>query len=476
MANKKISQLPAATTVNNADLLVLEQNGTAKKLTGTLLLQTIEAHGGIASTSYTAPVAPSLEGTLTLTYADGTTTDIPIYNGAQGVQGEQGIQGYSPVATVEKVGHTSTITITDANGTTTASVTDGQDGYDGEDGNPGYCWIKWSAEEPTSDSYLSDIPDAWMGVYSGTSATAPTAYTAYSWYEVKGATGAAGADGDPGERGTWIWQATAEPIQIGNDYFISRSSIASSNGQTGTPRQGDMVWFNNTYYYVVTFNVLRDAYQVSRGYTFTTANVPSGGSTGYRLVKASDTDYDATWDSPEVFYATYGSTSSNNILSAAEAGKFVVLKNTTETQTLDSIYDYCPLVSVSVRYNSSDPAERLPVHRVAAFARANVDGTIYWATATWALGQLTDTWAQGTISASGGGTPYDSTPSALGTASAGVSSDYSRGDHVHAMPTASQVGAVATAQGTSHAGEFLVVGSDGNVTTVTMTAWQGGSY
>ena len=32
------------------------------------------------------------------------------------------------------------------------------------------------------------------------------------------------------------------------------------------------------------------------------------------------------------------------------------------------------------------------------------------------------------------------------------------------------------AQGVAHAGEFLVVGSDGNVTTVTMTAWQGGSF
>lgn len=31
-------------------------------------------------------------------------------------------------------------------------------------------------------------------------------------------------------------------------------------------------------------------------------------------------------------------------------------------------------------------------------------------------------------------------------------------------------------QGISHAGEFCVVGSDGNITTVTMTAWQGGAY
>lgn len=30
--------------------------------------------------------------------------------------------------------------------------------------------------------------------------------------------------------------------------------------------------------------------------------------------------------------------------------------------------------------------------------------------------------------------------------------------------------------GAANAGKFLVVGSDGNITAVTMTAWQGGSY
>lgn len=37
-------------------------------------------------------------------------------------------------------------------------------------------------------------------------------------------------------------------------------------------------------------------------------------------------------------------------------------------------------------------------------------------------------------------------------------------------------GKLDTNQGASHAGEFVMVGSDGNITTVTMTAWQGGSY
>ena len=37
-------------------------------------------------------------------------------------------------------------------------------------------------------------------------------------------------------------------------------------------------------------------------------------------------------------------------------------------------------------------------------------------------------------------------------------------------------GKVNVAQGVANAGKFLVVGSDGNVAPVTMTAWQGGSY
>ena len=43
--------------------------------------------------------------------------------------------------------------------------------------------------------------------------------------------------------------------------------------------------------------------------------------------------------------------------------------------------------------------------------------------------------------------PYTSTPSALGTASAGSSGNFARGDHVHAKPTAADIGAVPSGQG-----------------------------
>lgn len=51
--------------------------------------------------------------------------------GTPGLNGTNGEDGFSPVATVSKVGNTATITITDKNGTTTASISDGADGTGG---------------------------------------------------------------------------------------------------------------------------------------------------------------------------------------------------------------------------------------------------------------------------------------------------------------------------------------------------------
>ena len=52
------------------------------------------------------------------------------------IQGQSGQDGVSPTANVVKTGRTATIIITDADGTTTATVTDGLDGVDGADAPP----------------------------------------------------------------------------------------------------------------------------------------------------------------------------------------------------------------------------------------------------------------------------------------------------------------------------------------------------
>lgn len=76
----------------------------------------------------------------------------------------------------------------------------------------------------------------------------------------------------------------------------------------------------------------------------------------------------------------------------------------------------------------------------------------------------------------GGGSvsPYTSNPAALGTASPGSVNKYSRGDHVHPMPSAADIGAIA-APSSPATGAFLVW--DGSAWVAqTLSTWQGGSY
>ena len=74
----------------------------------------------------------------------------------------------------------------------------------------------------------------------------------------------------------------------------------------------------------------------------------------------------------------------------------------------------------------------------------------------------------------GGPSPYTSNPAALGTASPGVSDNYSRGDHVHPKPSAADLGVIA-APASPAVGDFLVY-TAGGWDAVTMAEWQGGNY
>ena len=68
----------------------------------------------------------------------------------------------------------------------------GTDGTNGNDGTNAYVHIKWAAAEPTQDSDMKDSPDAWIGIYSGTSSSAPTTYTSYTWSKFEGTDGTNG--------------------------------------------------------------------------------------------------------------------------------------------------------------------------------------------------------------------------------------------------------------------------------------------
>lgn len=85
VVDKRIQDLDPATTILPNDLFVLEQSGAAMKLTGQTLINRLatelDGHGGISDIAYTPPVAQSLDGTLTITMADGSSYDVTITNG-----------------------------------------------------------------------------------------------------------------------------------------------------------------------------------------------------------------------------------------------------------------------------------------------------------------------------------------------------------------------------------------------------------
>ena len=70
-------------------------------------------------------------------------------DGRDGVDGQNGADGYSPTATVVKTGNTATIEITDKNGTTTATISDGTVGTLNTNNT--------SAATPTSESMSGNI-------------------------------------------------------------------------------------------------------------------------------------------------------------------------------------------------------------------------------------------------------------------------------------------------------------------------------
>lgn len=127
MADKAISELIAANQVTPTDLFVLEQSGTAKKLTGQTLenwlVSLADGHGGIQSI---AKVGTNfLEDTYRITLADTTTFDFIVTNGKAISSVEQtSTNGLIRTYTIAfNDGTSQTFTVTDGRGITSITQT-----------------------------------------------------------------------------------------------------------------------------------------------------------------------------------------------------------------------------------------------------------------------------------------------------------------------------------------------------------------
>lgn len=143
-------------------------------VTATIATNTVTANGEVSEHIFTADAdgqqvivtdpyvaVETVEEGVLLTVRDAhEETQAVIYNGQKGGKGDKGnpgVDGFSPIATVTKSGDVATISITDKNGTTTATVKDGTDGssdWNDITGKPTFATVA------TSGSYndLSDKP------------------------------------------------------------------------------------------------------------------------------------------------------------------------------------------------------------------------------------------------------------------------------------------------------------------------------
>lgn len=114
--------------------------------TATIATNTVTANGEVSEHIFTADAdgqqvivtdpyvaVKTVEDGVLLTVRDAhEETQAVIYNGQKGDKGDKGnpgVDGFSPIATVTKSGDVATISITDKNGTTTATVEDGSNDW-----------------------------------------------------------------------------------------------------------------------------------------------------------------------------------------------------------------------------------------------------------------------------------------------------------------------------------------------------------
>lgn len=262
MADKTINELEEATLILQQDLFVLQQENTAKKLSGqtlvTYLLRMINGHGGIRR--YEKVSTSGLVDTYRFEFADESTLDIPVTNGKAITSVKQtAVNGLTRTYTIKFNDNTSEVfTVTDGRNiqsvektntsglvdTYTITYNDGSkdtftvtNGEKGDKGDNTYTHIKFASQEPTESSHsMGDIPDKWIGFYWGNSEEAPTDWARYKWYQFKGDKG---DTGDPAK-------LTSYKIE----YQVSDSGtiIPSGTWNTYVPvvAQGRYLWTRTT--------------------------------------------------------------------------------------------------------------------------------------------------------------------------------------------------------------------------------------
>lgn len=126
------------------------------------------AISAIKSGSVTTLTLKDESGTHITTINDGIKGDQGI-QGVQGVKGDPGNDGFTPTITSSKSGSITTLTITNKNGTSTATINDGvkgDTGLTGPQGPPGTDCTAWTYVSQTSTANLQPKKIYYLGTIS----------------------------------------------------------------------------------------------------------------------------------------------------------------------------------------------------------------------------------------------------------------------------------------------------------------------
>lgn len=241
MADKSIEQLNPAERVNLSDLFVLQQSGTAKKLTGQVLknwlLELAQGHGGI--TSIALQSTSGLNKTYRITLADDTFFDMTVADG----------KGITSVAKTGTSGLVDTYTMKFNAGSDFVFTV--KNGEKGDKGDADRLYFKFASQKPTDASHdMGDIPDEWLGFYAGT--TPPSGWQDYTWVRVRG------DKGDKGDAAMLTSHSTTYMVSDNGTIVPSGSWVAD----VPNVPQGKYLWTKT----VLTFNTGNPvtSYSVSR--------------------------------------------------------------------------------------------------------------------------------------------------------------------------------------------------------------------
>lgn len=245
MADKTIEQLNPVERIKPTDLFVCQQDGSAKKVSGqdleNWLLEFAGGHGGVLTIDSVG--SSGLINTYRITLVDGTYKDFDVINGKAITQITQFFATSAAATTLPGSWSTSMPLMTTTNKYLWSYIrfmfNDGSHidtgkgiiGVYGDTGRQTYVHIKWSSVPNPTSSDMGNIPDDYIGIYTGVDASAPTSPSAYKWYRQKGAVG------DKGDNATVIRSIV--------EYQVSTSStVAPSSWEADIPvvPQGRYLW------------------------------------------------------------------------------------------------------------------------------------------------------------------------------------------------------------------------------------------